>query len=257
MSRSARELPQMGDRRPLPVIIRGWIEDLIRRGELQAGAQLPSEDELAQLLEVSRPTLREALGALEAEGLILRLRGVGTFVGPRALLRNNLDVNFGVTDLIRSFGGTPGAKDVRVEELPASEEDAAALQVAPGDPLLRIERVRTMDGLPVVFSIDVLPSGVLTMPLELEEGSIYSLLEGAGRPVHHGVARIRPATAAGSLAKRLDIPSGALLLVLDQIDYDHRGKPIVHSEEWHVANAFEITVFRKGSGSQGATGGRE
>jgi GntR family transcriptional regulator len=60
------------------------------------------------------------------------------------------------------------------------------------------------------------------------------------------VARLFPLTADADLAERLDIPPGSPLLLMDQIDYDQEGRPVVHAREWHVANAFEITVYRKG-----------
>jgi GntR family transcriptional repressor for pyruvate dehydrogenase complex len=56
------------------------IHDLIREGKLKAGDQLPSERELADTFKVSRASVREAIRALEAEGLIISRTGAGTFV---------------------------------------------------------------------------------------------------------------------------------------------------------------------------------
>lgn len=61
----------------------GRIRDLIDRGPLQAGNRLPGEMELVRQLQVSRPVLREALGRLEASGLIQIQRGRGIFVADR------------------------------------------------------------------------------------------------------------------------------------------------------------------------------
>jgi GntR family transcriptional repressor for pyruvate dehydrogenase complex len=57
------------------------IEDLILQGVLRPGDQLPAERELAQHLDVSRPSLRDAIKELEKRGLLTTRRGGGTFIG--------------------------------------------------------------------------------------------------------------------------------------------------------------------------------
>ncbi|MEO0751068.1 MAG: FadR/GntR family transcriptional regulator [Pseudomonadota bacterium] len=56
------------------------IEDLIASGVLRQGAKLPSERELADMLGISRPKLREALQVLEERGLVTTKHGEGTFI---------------------------------------------------------------------------------------------------------------------------------------------------------------------------------
>lgn len=56
------------------------IHDLIREGKLKASDQLPSERELAETFKVSRTSVREALRALETQGLVVSRTGTGTFV---------------------------------------------------------------------------------------------------------------------------------------------------------------------------------
>ena len=56
------------------------VEDLIASGILRQGRKLPSERELAEMLGISRPKLREALKVLEERGLVTTKHGEGTFV---------------------------------------------------------------------------------------------------------------------------------------------------------------------------------
>lgn len=56
------------------------IHDLIREGKFKAGDQLPSERELAETFKVSRTSVREALRALETQGLVVSRTGTGTFI---------------------------------------------------------------------------------------------------------------------------------------------------------------------------------
>jgi DNA-binding GntR family transcriptional regulator len=133
----------------------------------------------------------------------------------------------------------------------AGAEEAHALELEPGSAVLVLERVRTADDRPVVFSRDVVPASVLgSGALDgLQRSSIYEVLaREAGRSVHHGVVTIEPARADRRLAKALGLKTGTLLLYLHQVDYDREGVPVLLSHEHHVADAFEFSVVRRGSG---------
>jgi GntR family transcriptional regulator len=231
-------------------------EDLARRlasGAIAPGQRLPPEPEFAAELGVSRATLREALRSLEEDGYVTRRRGAGTYATHRARLRNNLDVNFGVTAMIQAAGMTSGTASTDVSREPATAEEARELGLREGDEVVVLERVRTADGRPVVSSRDVfIPDQIDPGALGgVERGSVYDLLaRRTGRAVHHGVVTIEPATADRRLAKLLKVKAGTLLLYLRQIDYDQEGQPILLSHEYHVADAFEFSVVRRGPGSE-------
>src|SRR5947199_10566309 len=89
------------------------LREQLRGGEYLAGAQLPSEPELARRLGVSRSSLRAALALLEAEGVLRSVHGSGTFVTDRPLLRNDLSRNFGVSEMIAATGVKPGTIEAR------------------------------------------------------------------------------------------------------------------------------------------------
>jgi len=83
----------------------------------------------------------------------------------------------------------------------------------------------------------------------LGNGSIYDLLETAARiAIQHGVVTIEPIVADRSMAHMLKIPTGSLLLYLRQIDYDRSGDPVLLSHEYHLGDAFEFSVVRRGPG---------
>ena len=225
----------------------------IEAGEWRPSDRLPSEPSLAASMGVSRATLRDALRSLEEDGFVTRVQGSGTFVTHRPRLKNNLDVNFGVTELIRSMGMRPGTSQVRTFEAEATRDEAGLLAMPEGSPLRCLERVRTADGQPVVLSVDMVPAQRLDDRPDLLEkvgkGSVYDLLERElGIVIRQGVAAIRPANADGALAARLRVPAGTLLLYIQQVDYDLDGRPVLLSHEHHLADAFEIAVVRRGPG---------
>jgi GntR family transcriptional regulator len=235
------------------VSVQDQLKARIDRGELPTGARLPSEPELAAELQVSRATLREALRAMELEGLLRRRQGSGTFVAEHPRMPNSLDVNFGVTDAIRAAGMTAGIAQGRHWVEPASAGEAALLELEPGQDVLVIERVRTAEGKPVVLSRDVFPSRLLDghprAVDDMMERSIYDVLERElGVVINHGVARFRPVRADHAVAGRLGVPRGELLLYLWQVDYAMDGAPVLSSHEFHLADAFDFTVVRRGPG---------
>jgi len=239
--------------RPRAVRVRDELTQRIDRGVLPAGSRLPSEPALAVELGVSRATLREALRALESEGLVRRMWGAGTYVADGRRVANSLDLNFGVTEAIRAAGMQAGIEQARHAMEPATVSEAARLELEPGSDVLVVERVRTADGKPVVLSRDIMPGRLVAKRPELADEmltrSIYEVLErDLGLVIHHGVASFRPVRADVTVARQLDIPRGELLLAIWQVDYSEDGAPVLSSYEYHLADAFEFTVLRRGPG---------
>jgi GntR family transcriptional regulator len=246
-----------GGARARPRLLSATVQDELRQridqGRLPAGSRLPSEPDLAVELQVSRATLREALRALEEEGLLRRRQGSGTYVADRPRMANSLDVNFGVTEAIRAAGMRAGIANGRHWVEPASAAEAARLELEPGQDVLVVERVRTAEDKPVVLSRDVVPSRLVGDHAQVVErmlhASIYEVLErDLGVVIHHGVARFRPVRADHAVAGRLGVPRGELLLYLWQVDYAEDGAAVLSSHEFHLADAFDFTVVRRGPG---------
>ncbi len=126
-------------------------ESLIRRiaiGEWAPGTFLPSEPALAEEYGVSHGTLRKALNELTAERRVVRYQGKGTAVA-----------TFDADEALFRFFRIVSCEDRRT--LPISEvysatpanadaEEAAALDIPVGAPVFRIERVRSLDGVPLL-----------------------------------------------------------------------------------------------------------
>lgn len=233
------------------------LRERVRSGEYEAGARLPSEPELARSLGVSRSSLRGAIALLEADGVVRRLHGSGTYVTDMPLLRNDLSRNFGVSELIASTGLEPGTVRPRAAREPAPPDVAAAFEIPAGAPLSVLRRVRTAGGRPVVESTDWCREEVLD-PSELSalgNGSVYAALEEQGLTIHHGVASISPTIATGETAAHLKVPRGSLLLTLFQVDSTALGEVVLVSLEHHVADAFHVSVYRRGPGESVRAGG--
>ncbi len=237
-------------RRSLRHSVAKALRERIVAHKLGPGDRLPSEPELALSLGVSRSTLRAGIALLEEDGLVRRLHGSGTYVAHRPGVRNDLSRNFSVSAMIAAMGVQPGSVDERCAAELAPPHVAAALGVRAGTPVSALRRVRTADGRRVVDSTDWCRTDVISPEAicELEQGSIYAALAERGMPVHQGIATMTPDVAMGEVAQRLGVPKGALLLTLFQVDSTADGIVVLVSQEHHLADAFEITVYRRGPG---------
>jgi len=224
----------------------------VRSGGLSPGDRLPSEPELAQQLGVSRSSLRAAITLLEEEGFLSRRHGSGTYVTHRPVLRNDLGRNFGVTSLITSMGLEPGVEEASFGEEEALPEVAAALGV---ERVSALHRVRTANGERVVVASDwCRPDQLSADELgAVADGSVYAALAARGLAVHHGVAQLVPDTADARIAALLHVPRGALLLTILQVDETAAGQAVLVSREHHLADAFDISVYRRGPGGGDST----
>ncbi|SMB98749.1 transcriptional regulator, GntR family [Thermanaeromonas toyohensis ToBE] len=234
------------DRRPLYEIVLREIKEKIKRGEWQEGQQLPSETVLAKSFGVSRVTLREALRILEEEGLIIKHQGLGTFVKRRPLIEGGLEELFSVTSLIRRQGRVPGTLDFKVEKVPARDNEAQYLGINPGSLIYRIERVRTADGIPVVYCIDRLPESIIGPTLPQVEESLFDFLESfCNVRITHALAEIIPLKHETVAEKKLKFKKGDILLLLEQVHFDESNTPILYSSNYFNATKFRFYVVRK------------
>jgi GntR family transcriptional regulator len=183
--------------------------------------------------------------------LVTRRHGVGTFVRNHPILKN-LNFNFGITEMIESAGLKPGTSYLEVRRETADEEKASQLRVPVGTPLVTVERVRTADGRPVVYSLDTLTEALLERagfdPERLRTESIYHILQTSlGQAVEYGVARLLPVIAPDHVAEKLRLPPEALTLYIVQTDYSAGDEPLIYSCEYHLPDAFDFLVWRRGS----------
>lgn len=251
------DLKPIRESRLLPRLVVEQLRAMIQSGELPNGSQLPSEPELAKALNISRSTLRAALSYLENEGTVLRRRGVGTFVADRRSLYNNLNVNWGVTQIIEATGAAAGTSDLQFDVQPASQRLEESLKIPPGTPTIIIERVRTADNKPVSMSVDHLAVSRLAGTAGIEESierfrsflevhqSIYGYLEQElNLVIDHATAWLRPMIADTNIARSLEVPLHSPILYLEQIDYDTEGNPLLLTDEYFAGDSFTFSVHR-------------
>jgi GntR family transcriptional regulator len=194
---------------------------------------------------------------MESQGVLVRRRGIGTFVSDRRSLAVNLSINSGITEMILSAGGVPGSADIKTSSVLATNRLARQLEVEPGSPIAILERVRTMDDRRISLSIDYYPqerivrrAGREVSVEEIQEflyerQSIYAFFaERLGLRIHHSTAWIRPVVAEDWMRTRLALTESKPMLYLEQVDYTVGGDPVILTDEYYIADSFVFMVHR-------------
>lgn len=161
---------------PLYAQLVGIIKRHISSGTLAVGQLLPSEAELCRVLDISRNTVRQAIGELEEEGLVVRKRGKGTFVADPATSRRGVRYSF--TTEVSSMGKAPSSTLVGFDMMTPPAAVYRKMELKEGTPVYCLTRIRNVDGQPLILETSYYPQFIfpnLTREM-VQTHSFYSLL---------------------------------------------------------------------------------
>ncbi|MDH4050336.1 MAG: histidine utilization repressor [Rubrivivax sp.] len=128
--------------------VKTWLKNGLSRGRWPAGARMPSEAELVDHFGVSRMTVNRALKELQAEGLLERRQGAGTFAVPLTHVASTLTIR-DLHEEIEAGGHRHDAGVHLARQEVATPDLAEQLGVQPGDPVFHTLIVHRRDGVPV------------------------------------------------------------------------------------------------------------
>ncbi|WP_017727378.1 GntR family transcriptional regulator [Halalkalibacterium ligniniphilum] len=234
------------DQRPLYLQVIDKIKQDIETNIYKEGQKLPSEFELSKQLGISRATLREALRLLEEEGVVIRRHGVGTFVHSKPLFSAGIEELYSVSDMIVQANMKPGTIFLSSQIKEATEDDLRKFNDEGLEEMLVIERVRTADGVPVVYCEDKIPSEYIKHQSVHEIKSIFRYLEEeSDRTITHAVTYIEPIGFHETISEILECDPETSLLLLKQVHYDQTEQPLLYSLNYFRADKFKFHVVRK------------
>lgn len=235
--------------KPLHATTTDRLRKIIFSEAYNEGDQLPTEPLLAKNLGISRSTLREALKQLESEEILYRLHGVGTFVknhNPKIAL--NLSIPRSITDMIESLGFIPGTAAMKVKTELVFPDDVDRLKIKPGSNIVRIERVRTANGQPVAYTIDIVPSWVMKQYPSRDGEENFSLIGHlktySGIRFAESRSILMPLHNVLNVAEKLEIEPSSHILFFEGIDYSIEGYPVLLSREYFAPWIFRFNVER-------------
>ncbi len=212
------------------------------------GQRLPSEPDLARQMGVSRATLREAMRTFEAQGMIRRRQGAGTFVvGHMSVLESGLEILESVETMAKRLGLQVSVSDLEVEEGLANDEEAAGLDAPLASKVRRVCRVVRADTRPVAYLVDILPEELLQdkeFPPSFR-GSVLDFLLERGVSLSTARANISAIGAPADVARALEIQRGDVLLHFNSQVFDTSGKVVTFSQSYFIPGYFNFHVVRR------------
>ncbi len=145
------------------------ILNSIQSGEYKPGSKLPSENELAERYQVSRPTIRTAFSRLGGLGYVIKKRGVGTFVSNTPSIANPLYLSIDVMERISTRGYTPGFKQLGAQILATDKALSEKLDVPLGSNVLNVQKLFTADDEPIIYFENFIPEWVYQKQLSEDD----------------------------------------------------------------------------------------
>lgn len=198
-------------------------------GKLKPHSQIPSARQLATQFDASPMTIRQALQALQNDGLIYTIPGSGTYVSGEKLSKRLAFVSF--SDEILEKGMKPSSEILKAEKVTVTNKKLAEiLQIEVGEPAYRIVRVRLADGMPLALEDSHVPCenapGLLDHDLK---SSLYEIFKNAyERAVVRADSEVSPILLDKEQAKTLKAPVNTPSLMFGLTAYDMRGRTMEH-----------------------------
>ncbi|MDP2734528.1 MAG: GntR family transcriptional regulator [Hoeflea sp.] len=213
--------------KPLYAQVRDQLMRRLVDGVWAPGMLLPSEIELARQLKVSQGTVRKALDSMTADNLLLRRQGRGTYVAEPEESR----ILFQFFRLAPDVG-TPSFPDSRVlstGRARPTRTETLSLNLEPTDEVFRIERIRSLSGLPILIETITLP--VNRFPdfdhLTIIPNNVYRLYsERWGITIGSAEERLKAISASSRDAVKLGCHPGEPLLLISRVARDLEDRPV-------------------------------
>ncbi len=217
----------------------------IAAGEWKPGEALPTEAALSGQLGISQGTLRRALGVLEAQRLIERRQGIGTYVtqatSERALF------HFFRAEAVDGGRISPTSRLHRLERAPATAEEAAALVLPRRARVHRLARQRFVAGRAAIVEEIALPEALFpgfNLPIGVElTDELYVHYQR-----HHGITVMRVTEklsaigAPPAIAGLLDLAPGAPILHIARVAFDVMDRAVERRLSWIETGALRYAI---------------
>lgn len=231
---------------PKYIQISNWLMEMIQKGRFAVNDKLPPESKLAELFQVNRNTVRQAISDLVAKGVIFKKNGVGSFVTARSFqpVKYTLQHISSFTDDMLKIGIVPRTKLINKSVIEASPEVAEKLMLGNEKTVILIERLRLGNNIPLVIERSHLPYNEFHKILKMRlTGSLYHLLTKRFHiDLHRSIQTFRAISFTGEDAKLLHVPPGSPGVFLESIIYDSKNIAVELLHAYHRGDKYVFEV---------------
>ena len=237
---------------PMPkyLQISHWLKELIRSGRYQSGEKLPSEVELSKICQVHRNTLRQAISDLETQGVLHKEKGFGTFVSSAApvSVKHRLKQISSFKDDLREIGIKEKTIIVKTEVIESPALVAERLVQGSGGRVVMVRRLRTGDGIPLIYEESYLPYDMFEGITEMDlTGSMYKIISKKFKIVlERSEQAIMAVNLNKKIARLLTLPENAAGLFMESVTYNDSNIPVEVLYSYYRGDKyrFEIEIGR-------------
>lgn len=229
---------EIGFRVPVYIRIQHELRRGISAGVYRPGDRIPSETELSQRFDTTRATVARALQELVFDGTIVRKAGAGSFVAPNATnipLESKTLKSF--EEQVAETGETVSYQLVSFSHVTVTDNIAARLNISIGEKIYRLERLRSIGGVPLSLETRFIPQalGEKISNADLASISIHEILEERlGIALARIEVTVRVVAASQHNSHLLGVPKGRPLLVRDNVLVGMDGRPLIAGTSFYT-----------------------
>ena len=222
------------------------IKHQIETGLFEVGQRLPSERVMAEQFGVSRMTLRQAVTSLVEEGILTRHVGSGTYVASDRV-REKMRGTTSFTEIVQNLGKTPSSRVLSYQKTKANEVECDKLQLKKGAQIIRMERIRYADDLPICYEVASIPYRLIEDFARNDIANhFYETLANAGKKIGRSEQIISAKIVNKEIANFLSIKQSSAILALTQVSYfaNTDETPFEYVLSQYVGERFEFYLER-------------
>jgi GntR family transcriptional regulator len=221
------------------------IEQALRArvAKLAPGDPLPSDAELCEEFGVSRMTARNAMAQLVQSGIVQRIPGRGTFVAQQPVHRQAGSL-ISFSDEMRRRGRRPSSRLLKRGTREGTGVETVSLRLRSGSEVVELVRLRLADKEPIAIEASAFAPSLAAVleAADLEGGSLFDTLVGAGHVPTAGRASLVAEAASATDARLLGVKRGGPLLVERRLIFDQSGRPLELTESRYAAERYALEV---------------
>ncbi len=222
----------------------------IHSGKYPVGSQIPTENEFASQLGVSRPTVRQALNSLAYKGYLTRVKGRGTFVAQAKILHESTSFITSYHAESQKSGSTLRTKVLDVQVRRSEDYVALKLGIHPGEKVTQLTRLRSLENGTqqenVVYTVLYVPCKLFPdmETIDFTDLSFYDVLSSRDLSVAHASKKLEVIPAPAEVAANLKISPFEPVIYIRSVGYTGFGTAIEYSESYYPAgnSSFQIEV---------------
>ena len=226
---------------PIYIQIEEMIKQQIADGKYRQGEMIPSEREFAEMYQVSRMTVRQAITNLVGIGQLYREKGKGTFVSTEKL-EQSLNSLTSFTEDMLARGLVPSSEVLSFDVLIPPKEIMKELQLAEGEKVYLITRIRNADNIPMALERTYIPVELFPNLKEQQlEQSLYQIIEQYyGTKISHADQHIEARLVSNSDRKFLQLAENSVVLVMQRKSYLLDQRPVEFVRSMYRADRYKF-----------------